>query len=157
MKINLLLQNPLDIRSGHLNVDPYANGQDGRVKGRLLDLSPLVDANEASELIAHDILDFFGAVQVDQALNHWLSRLAHGGKIVVSAIDVGEVGRAFLSGTIDLDTANTLLYGEQDKPGRWRKSALTLSRLAAVLEGKDLKVLSKRVANYRGVVTAIRP
>jgi hypothetical protein len=158
MKVNLLLNAPADVRSGYLNIDPLAPPQDPtRVQGRLDDLTHSVDAAECEELVAHDVLDRFGPDQVDGVLEHWLSRLRRGGRITVSAVDAREVARALLNGTLALADANALLHGEQRNDWELRRVSLTLAQLAEALSSRGFKVLTKRVVNYRAVVTAERP
>lgn len=159
MKLNLLINNSGDVRNGYLNIDPSANPEDpyGRVRCDLDNLDPLVDANEATEVVALDILDYYATTDVDRVLNHWLSKLAHGGTLTVSVVDLREVSRQFLAGGLGLDEANLLLHGEQDGPMRFRMCSLTLDHLSAVLENKGLKVLKRRIVDRRAVVTCQRP
>lgn len=153
MKLNLLINNAADVRSGYLNLDPFApDDAVDRKRCQLDKLGEWVDANECEELVAHDVLDAFPSVAVDAVLDHWLSRLSHGGKIVVSVVDLKEVARAFLAGSLKLEEANRLIHGG----AHMRKSSLTVGILSDVMEGKGLKVLIRRVENYRAVVVAQR-
>ena len=157
MKLNLLMGAPGDVRSGYLNVDPLADGGDGRVDCKLDDLSPVVDANECQEIVALDVVDRFSTAEADAAMSHWLSRLARGGTLAVGCVDVGEVARLFRADLLSLEDVNTLLHGEQDGPGRFRLCSLTLARLAAALEGKGMKIMSRRVTDCHAVVVCRRP
>lgn len=159
MKVNVLLDNPGDCRSGYLNVDPFAPADcsDGRVRGDASDLSTLVDAGECSEVVALDVLDYFPGAAVDQVLRNWLSRLCHGGRLTVSVVDLREVSRALLAGNVSMDDANELLTGKQEKAWQFKKSVFTLSQLVEVMTNLGYRVLAKRVQNYRAVVTVERP
>lgn len=157
MKVNLLLDNPGDVRSGYLNIDPFAPAEgDQRVKGDVSDISWAVDDAEATEIVALDVIDFFPARDADRVLNNWLSKLARGGRLTVSAVDVREVARAFLAGTLHLDDVNDLLHGKQEQPWQCRRAAYTLDQLVEVLGNLGYKVLLKRVQNHRAVVTVER-
>lgn len=156
MKVNLLLKNPGGIRSGFLNIDPFADGSDARVAADVSNLDHSVDAGELDELVALDVLNYFPGDQVDRLLDNWLSKLAYGGTITVGVVDVREVARALLANSIGLDLANDLLHGEHREPWQSRKCSLTLARLAEVLENKGYKILAKRTANFVAVVTAQR-
>lgn len=151
MRLNLLYDNAADCRSGYLNVDPAAPAAspDARVRCELHDLSALVDANEAEELVAMDILDRYTPDDVDRVLNHWLSRLSHGATITVGVVDVREVARNFLSNNLNIEQVNLLLHAG-------RQCALTMEHVAMVLVNKGLKLVSKRVSNCRAVVTCQR-
>lgn len=151
MKLNLLLSNPDDLRSGFINVDPGAEWNDlKRVNCKLDNLSPIVDANEVTELVALDVLDHYPTDKVDAVLDHWLSRLAHGGKITISVVDIREVARIFLNGAMDIAELNNLVHNN-------RQCSITLSQLVEVLENKGLTILTKRVVDRRAVITGVRP
>lgn len=140
-----------------MNVDNCAPmGDPKRTRGNVGDLSDLVDAGEAEEIVALDILDFFPGEMADQVLHNWLSRLSRGGKITVGVVDVREVARGLLDGRLTLDDAQELLHGRQTAEWDYRKSVFTLSHLVEVLTNLGLKVLKKRVENYRAIVTAER-
>ncbi len=159
MKVNILLNNATDVRSGYLNVDPCApegDAGDGRVRAEPHKLD-LLDANECDEIVAHDALDFYQTHEVDRVLDHWLSKLAHGGTLTLSTIDAREVARSFLAGRIDVDEFNVLVHGQQDGPYRSRSCSLTMATLCAVLQDRGMQILSKRVADHRAVVTCRRP
>lgn len=159
MRINLLIDNPKDVRSGYVNIDPLAPANDpaGRVNGVLHDLSHTVDDGEAVEIIANEILEYHPGGVLDDVINNWLKKLAHGGTITLSTIDVREVARNIWLGTIDLDEANTLLYGEQKTQWQFKKCALSLSDIVGAVEEKGFKILQKRVSALRATVTIQRP
>lgn len=157
MKVNLLLDNPGDVRSGYLNIDPFADGVDTRVKGNLDDLSEHADANELEELVANDILDTFALTDADRVLDNWLSRLAHGGKLTISVVDLRSVSREVLANSISIQDANELLYGRPTAPHFQKRSAFTLQQLAGTLESRGYKLLRKQPENNRIIVTVERP
>jgi hypothetical protein len=143
-----------------LNLDPFASEADdpaGRYRASPEKLDDYVCANEASELVAHDVLDHFPAQYADAVLDHWVSRLAHGGTITVSVLDAREVCRAYMAGKLTNDNLNDAVYGNPKSQKASRKCLLTLPTLVAVLEAKGLRVLQKRYQNLRAVVTAQRP
>lgn len=155
MKVNLLLNGKSDIRSGYLNIDPGTPDgcADGRVKADLVTFGGLVEDGEATEIVAFEILDAFAADHVDEVLDSWLKKLAHGGTIAITVIDLKDVARSVIGGVVGLEEANVLLHGSAYR----RQCSLTVSQLAAVLEGKGLKVIIKRVQNFRATVVAERP
>ncbi len=158
-RVNLLLDNPGDVRNGYLNFDPHApeNCLDGRICAAVDDLSHTIDFNELTELVAHDILDYFGMEQADKVLDHWLSRLAHGGTLSLSVVDLREVSREVLANTLDLADVNELLFGRQEREWQFKKSVFTLPVLIGMFEKKGYQVLLKKAANNRAVVTVQRP
>lgn len=98
--------------SNYLNIDLAAkpNEQD-RVLGDVFKLDPLIDANECSEIILCDTLDYLHVQARAQALQHVLTRIAHGGKIIIMGNDVYEVSRLVHNGQLDLQQANNIVYG----------------------------------------------
>jgi len=150
MKVNLLVNQPGDVRSGYLNIDPAAPAdcQDGRVHGDLSKLS-LVEANEATELVAHGILDRYSVQDADTVLDQWIGKLAHGGTLSISVVDIREVARAVLYGTILLEDANALLHAG-------KQCSLTMGRLVDVLQSKGLKIVRKHIQDYQAFVIAQR-
>ena len=157
MKINLLLDDPGAVRSGYLNVDPCAPDGDVRVRGDVADLGPLVDAGEATEVVALGVLDHLPGHAADGVLRHWLSRLAHGGRLTVGVTDAREVARGVLSGALSIEDANERLCGAQRTAGQFKKSAYMLGQLSGVLESLGYRVLARRIEDYTAVVTVERP
>lgn len=157
-KVNLLLDNPGDVRNGYLNFDPQTPGQcsDGRIRAAVDDLSHTIDANELEELVAHDILDYFGVSEADRVLDHWLSRLAHGGTLSLSVVDLREVSRAVLANALDIADVNELLFGQQERAWQFKKCVFTLPVLVGMLRKKGYKILLQKCADCRAVVTCQR-
>lgn len=138
--------NPVNIDSDYTHVSGEA----------VVQLNLVCEANEAIEIRAVDTLDFFPPTQVDKALEHWLSRLAHGGIISIVATEIREVARGLLNGAITLDQANQLLYGTYED-NDIKCCALSMDQLCEVLVNKGLKILRKRIENYKLLVVAQRP
>lgn len=157
VKLNLLL-NGEDVLSGYINVDPYVDDdKQGKVQATLDNLDEFVDDAEAVEIRAVDILDFFPYEKSDALVNHWIKKLAHGGKLIIGVVELVEVAKGICNYSLDVDQANLFLHGEQKFDWQNRKANFTLSQIATYLESKGLKILKKRVSNYRCIVEAQRP
>ena len=158
MKVNLLLDNPHDVRSGYLNLDPFAPEPDshGRIRCEIVNLNKLVDAGEAEEIVAHDIIGYFPPKQIDEILDNWLSKLAHKGTLTLSAVDFREVSHKTLGNIITIDQINSLVYGDQRQPWEFRKSAFTLPLLITMFESRGFRIMSKRIQDHKAVVTVYR-
>lgn len=150
VRVNILLANPGGIRSGHLNLDLAVREPqpDGRLPGAVADW-PQVSPNEAEEVIALDILDKLPPEHVEEAFRYWVSRLAHGGKLTVSALDYAEAARYLWDKPADVGLANAVLYG--------RRSAHTFEALVALAEGCGLKVEKTWWDDLRIFLVATRP
>ncbi len=158
MKLNLLLDNHNDVRSGYVNVDPFAPEQDkyGRVRADVNNLDAVVEAGEATKIVVSDILSYFPPEQVDEILTNWLSKLAHGGTLAVTVVDLREVARKFLANIIPIEDMQSLLHGAQEQPWQFRKSSLTLPLLIEVFTTRGYKILSKRIQNNMATVVVQR-
>ena len=130
-------------RNGYVSVNPARGNLDG-----------LVEAGEASEVVALGVLDFFKPEQQHEMLAHWASRLAPGGVITVSCTDLYEVARSLVLGGLDEGAAAGILYGEKVARRAVINSELTLQ---GRLRSLGLEVLTRRVDQYTCVVTARRP
>lgn len=159
MKLNLLIDNPGDVRSGYVNVDPLApeSSPDGRVRAHLHDLSVVVDDGEAAEIVALDVLDYFPQAQADDVLSGWLKKLAHGGRLTIGVVDLKEVARGVVQHTLSAEDVNELLHGKQEQPWQFRKASYTAGQLAEVLGNLGYKILARRVQGHRAVITVERP
>lgn len=157
MKINLLLDAPGEVRSGYLNIDAFADGNDERINGCLIDLDDHVDDAECEEIIAVGILDYYSARDADKILKNWLRKLAHGGTITIGSYDVVETAKAISNRKLSPEDITIILYGEQGKPWQFKKTALTVNQVATVLETKGLTILKKRIEGLKFIVVAERP
>jgi hypothetical protein len=157
VKINLLLDSP-NLRSGYINVDPFAAVDDPyKVAGDVMNLDHLVEAGEATDLVALDIIDYAPLGAADMVLKHWQSKLGHGGTLTVSCVDLFEVARALWHRQLSLEDANSIVHGKQSKQWEFKKGSYSLKTLASTMEENGLHVLKKLVSDYRAVVVAQRP
>ncbi len=158
MKINLLIDNPGDYKNGYNNIDPFAPETNGdlRLKSDISNLDSLVDDGEANEILALEILEYFPGNVIDDILQNWLKKLAHGGILTISGVDFTEIARGFLSSNLSLEDVNELLLGKQEKSWQTKKSVFTLLKLVEVFEGLGYKILKKRIYNYRAIISIQR-
>lgn len=156
MKINLLL-NSNNIRSGYLNIDPYAlPGDPDKIHGSLVDLDEYVEDGEAVDFLALDIIDYIPSNSVNDVITGWLKKIRHGGTITIGGIDLREVAHAILHHQINLTEANILLYGAQRAPWDYRKATLTIQHVIQALKEQGMKLERKQIVQYHYFVTAKR-
>ena len=155
MKINLLMASD-DVLSGYLNIDPYGSSKD-KVQGTVFDLADHVDDGEATEIVATEVLEYIDRLNLDGTINNWISKLAHGGKLVIGGTELYEVCKAASLFIINADQTNALLYGDPTKPFLQKKNSLTVPMMTAVLKSKGLKVLQQRVHGFKFTVVGERP
>ena len=158
MKLNLLIDEPDKVLPGYYNIDPLAPDLDSsRMRADPSALGPIADAGEVEEIIAHDIIDTVPLAKVNALIDHWLSRLAHKGRITISCVDIMEVCRSLQNRLISVEEASMLLHGDQSKNWRYRQANYTLLQLVETLRAKGMKVLQKRVYQFKAFVVAERP
>ncbi len=156
-KLNILLNATCDVRAGYINVDPFApDGDKDRIKGDPAALGPIVDAAEAEEIIALGILDYLPFGKVEEVVKHWISRLAHGGKLTVGTTDFLELSRLSHLRLISLDDFNRILHGEQREVWQFKKSSCSLNLLTELLVNNGLRILSKKLVGVDAVVIGER-
>lgn len=157
MKLNLLISDPKNIRNGYVNVDPFADGSDCRTANDVSNLDKICSDNEATEIIAHSVLEYFPIYQTEAIVNNWLNKLSHEGTLTIIGVDVEEVASKYSSGFIETVSFCREIYGEQKENWQIKKSGLTLSDLVKWLKGKGLEILKARIDNFNYVVVAKRP
>jgi hypothetical protein len=140
MKINITLDKS-DIRSDYLCLTQPEFLED------------MVDDAEASEIRAMDVLQSYCVAEAYKTLDKWISKLKHGGLLTIGFVDIYELSKALANRSIPLEVANSILYGTTIQ----YKSSFTTKAVAEYLQSKGLLLRSKRVQNFRGVITAERP
>ena len=130
-------------RNGFVAVNPSRGNLDG-----------VVEAGEASEVVALDVLDYFKLDQQQDLLRHWASRLAPGGVLTVSCTDIYEVARSLALGFADEGWASQMLYGAPEARKAVQFSEKSLSHILASM---GLQAISRRVEGYQCIVVMGRP
>jgi len=141
--------------SGYTNIDPITKFDDLAVDIRNLD--EVVSDAECLEILSDDVIDYLEKKQAMESISHWIKKLRHGGKIIVTSIDAHEAARSFYRKEIDLDTFNKAVHGNFTQPWDVRLSQTTLEELSSFLESNGLQVTKKRVNGIKLIVEAQRP
>lgn len=150
MKINLTYGGSSPIENDHLNLDPLADGSDSRIQAHPNMLDAHVDRAGCEQLLARDVIDFFDPSLVDNLITHWVSKLRHGGMLVVGGIDLLEVCNAFSALYINRESATTLLFGNN------RRASMTLRDLTELMSNKGLKIIVNRADGFKYTVIGQR-
>lgn len=161
MRINLLLDNPGSVINDYINIDSFADGKDSRIVGDVISLSnddgEICCFGEADEIIAKDILEYFGPSQIDNVINTWCKKLKIGGKLILSSVDIESIARGIVYGNINnVQHLNELIYGKQEQTWQIKKCAFSLHIIVPMLEGRGMKVLKKLEHDFRFIVVAER-
>lgn len=139
MKVNITLNNPI---LNYMNLGPVPLPNTKFCS--LTNLDKYVEAAEANEILAIDIIDYVEQSYIGEALTNWVSKLRIGGTITIGGLDLHEVCRKFARRQIDLADANSLLYGTQENPFMHRKSSLSIDAVVGQLKTFNLYIDSKK-------------
>ena len=169
MKINILIGGT-DYKSGYINIDPtlkrksesiaLENSNDDQsniVKSDIRNLDDIVSDSECKELIAENVLDFLELSESRAVLSHWISKLRHGGKIIVGGTDIYEVCRLFYKQAIDLNTLNAIIHGDFSQPWDVKMSHSTMENLQEFLQSEGIKIIKKRIQGFKMIIEGERP
>ena len=162
MQINLIYHDE-DVLNGYLNIHPWTfeETEEPNVKiGNLLNLGTLVDDSEATEIIANKVIDYLSPAEIRPAMEEWIKKLRHGGKITIIGTDLYLVTKSILSFKLTSGEANEYLFGDQKEEYLIKRVALNCEGVANYLKeiDKDLEIEEKYhlPQNYQYVVTARR-
>ena len=157
IKVNLLYGSG-DVLHTHLNLDPFtAEETDVLTRADVKNLDNFVDDAEAQEIIALDVIDYMPLRDINTVIQHWASKLRHGGSLIIGGVDLFEVSKAFVQYRLDITQANQLIHGEQSKPYLVKRVNFTSMGLVDYLSTLGLKIQKKRVNNFHMTIEAIRP
>ena len=141
--------------NGYINMDPITKFDDMLYDIRNLD--DVVSDAECMEIISDDVIDFLEKKGSMEALSHWVKKIRHGGKIVVTSIDAYEVAKSFYRKNLDIDMFNKAIHGNFSAPWDVRLSHTTIEELSDFLQSQGLNVTKKRINGIKLIIEAERP
>lgn len=163
MKLNLIwdIDNANIYGEDFINLCPFLNQEQHNIKrGNIMNLDNVVDNGEAETIIATNIIDYLELKVVVPTIQHWVSKIQHGGKIIISGTDMYEICRNFTRYNITLVQTNEILHGKySDKPYLVKKTQFTLKGLCELLIDCGLKIEKKNLDTNTMTFTveAVRP
>lgn len=113
--------------------------------------------NECTEIIADHILDYIPVSKCHAVLSHYISKLRHGGKIILGGVDLVEANKIAFTGVFDPIAFNELLFGKQQYAWDFKRGIYSVSLITEYLQSQGLKVTKKRLTPTQFVIEAIRP
>ena len=157
-KLNLLYGGG-DHMSGYLNIDPLADPENDKIiVADWKNLDELVDDAEATEILAlNSLIEFVPRPEINNVVDHWISKLRHGGKLVCAFIDTYEVCREFVNFNIGMGEVNEVFHGSQDRKELVKHCSFTTHGFAEYLSVKhDMKIIKRRLNGFDAIVEAER-
>lgn len=159
MKINLIIDSG-EVLGGYLNIDPFAQDKNDPLDRQIGDISNLdwaVDAGELEELRAINILEYWPGRDAEGILSGWVSKLAHGGRIIIGFTDIICIAKDVVSRKLDIHQTNDIVYGLQRQTWDNKKSCFTVNQVKTFLESLNLKIITIRLIKHDAIVIAERP
>lgn len=155
MKYNLLFGTAGEFYDGYLNLNQFPFRPEEQ-KQDVRNLDNLMDDGEAFEILAYDVIDYLQANEVEPTIDHWVRKLAVGGKIVIGGVDIVDVAKALASYKIGIGEVNNLLYsGKPELPHMYKKTSVTANAIKEYLRDKHgLRINTVRVNGFNMVVEA---
>ncbi|MAF25660.1 hypothetical protein CL634_08840 [bacterium] len=153
MKVNISVGSS-EFKNGYLNIDPVSKPDGLDIDIRKLDT--IIEDAECTEFIAEDVLDYLEKLEAENVLEHWISKIRKGGKIIIGGIDAYEVSKMFYQQKITLEEFNTLIHGAFSQPWDVRLNNFTMEYIQSKLINAGLKITKKRLDGYHIIVEGKR-
>lgn len=144
MKIQVVInQTPV---GGYLHINPR-NGDN---------IKELPCANsEATEIIAETICDYIPRHQLGGVIYHYVSKLRHGGRIVIGGTEIKELAKTIIFDD-DFEGFNQSIFGNFADTWSIKSGVSSIIEIVDTLTGYGLKITKKRIDNCQFIVEAVR-
>jgi len=156
MKINILYGSG-DILAGYLTINPFCPTETDDVKRcDVRNLDKYLDDAECESIVAWDVLDYISLPEREKVVNHWVSKLARGGTLLIGGTDLRLVSKSVSAYQIEPKGATVLLYGVQEQPWGIKRSMSTCVDTAQMMRSMGLKVLRAQYEGFQYFVEVVR-
>lgn len=105
-----------------------------------VDKLPFPD-NHADYILAKDVLEHFGRLEVENVLREWVRVLKAQCEIMMITPNLEAICSGYVRGDFDTPRLVQLLYGHQDYPENTHRSGFDLKSMADLMERCGLEVL----------------
>ena len=156
MKLNLVYGSG-EKMGGFLNISPFPQEDEDFVMADVCNLDMFVDDAESDVIIAYDVINFITKPRVIGAIDHWIKKLRHGGRILIGGVDIYELSRDIFTQNTDIKTINSIIFGDEAQPWDIRKNCFYTESLVNHFVDNGLEILKTRIDKYNMIVEAIRP
>lgn len=153
MKIKLIY-NSNNVLSGYTNIDIVPG--ENKTQGELHNLNRHVDNNQATEIIAENVLEYYKHEDCPGILENWIKKLRHGGKLTIVTTDIRSLSRLLVSEQVNLKDCLNFIFGSQNNELMFKKSIFTMDYLAEIMTNFGLSIIYKNINNGEIVITGQR-
>lgn len=140
--------------SGYLNIDPL--GGENKTSTDFRNLDAVCDTAECTEICAPEILDYIHISEVMDVIKNWVSKLRHGGTIIIGGFDGYEIASGLVSGQLNTIEFNNIMYGTRPIHPIVKCGMFTRHDIESILRELGLKIIHKRVESRKFIVEAQR-
>ena len=119
-------------------------------------LDDVVSDAECTEITADEILDYIPHGQHLAVIQHWVSKLRHGGRIKVGGTDLYEVAKVVMNQLVTNQEANLLLHGNHQHAWDIKHGQMTLNQVVSILRDLGLHIEKQRLNGTKMLVEANR-
>jgi hypothetical protein len=140
--------------NGYKTVDPAGGIDKIALDHRCLD--GVAETNECTEILAPTILNHIHASELERTLDHYISKLRHGGKLIIGGTDIRDIAKKIIKDELTYGQANILLYGMA--PFNWvnQCGSYCMYDIVELLRTRGLKVVSQKCDDINFIVEAHR-
>lgn len=146
--MNLLISLGPPIK-GYININPMEGKDFYNLEG--------IEPASCFQIVADGMIDYIPLDKIVPVLNYWITRLRHGGKIVVGGTDSMEVCRRYYSGEISTLEFNESVHGTHDSAWNFKQSQSNLMEITEVLQTIGLKIIKRKLIKHNYIIEAERP
>jgi hypothetical protein len=140
MKLNICVNG--EYKENYKNIEPRIN------------LDDVVQNAECEEILALNIMDYIPTEIVYNILKHYVSKLRHGGKIILGGTDLVLLSKEIVTGRLNIVEANKMLHGSN---GEIKKNGqISLSDLDDILKSLNLKIMKRRIDGIKFYIEGVR-
>lgn len=140
--------------NGYTTVDPV--GSENTISVDFRSLDSVCEPAECTEIRAPNILNFIHGSELYSVLANWVSKLRHGGKLIVGGSELLECCKSVMLGQINVAEANKLFYNEKRTPWHVNFGMYECNEIVGLLTDFGLRIEKKRINGNTFVIEAYR-
>lgn len=117
-------------------------------------LDDVCENNECEEINASNMLDFVAYAKHKEFILHLISKLRHGGKLIIGGTDLISLSLNTFNKNLSTEKVNELLFGSTDQPV---KIGITcLEHVRNIVLSTELRI-TKQICELNFILEAVRP
>ncbi len=116
----------------------------------------IAEFGECSEIVGLDIIEYIPHNLLRETLSYWVSKLAHGGLLTLSATHLETLIKAYYRKELKNQLFNELLFGKQDLPCNFKKGSVNLEEIRDFLISLKTKVVECRIVGTQFFIKVVR-